>query len=207
MLNGEELEFSPKTKNIGELKKKIEKLTGTPTSEQAIFNGETELENRTSNLTNLGMLSMIVSVPPPPEFLRLDNYTLTDTKKSIKRLVMKVLLEHKEEPLTAHQIKVIIITYDIGTDYRTSWRVRNQFQGQDFALNHDDEVVEHYHTVSGKRDGTGGKYIIDDTIIRILFEFMEKGYVTKFESVPSLLDSRDETYVLNRDHPYVATLV
>ena len=113
--DGEELKLPSTIKTITGAKRKIQQKYGIPVLEQNIFseNSERPLENTTDILEELGTLVLFQSAPPPPEFSNLDNTTTGNKTTNIRRITMKILLDHiDDEGLTFIQLFDKVVEYN-----------------------------------------------------------------------------------------------
>jgi len=113
--DGEELKLPSTIKTITGAKRKIQQKYGIPVLEQNIFseNSERPLENTTDKLEELGTLVLFQSAPPPPEFSNLDNTTTGNKTTNIRRITMKILLDHiDDEGLTFIQLFDKVVEYN-----------------------------------------------------------------------------------------------
>ena len=113
--DGEELKLPSTIKTITGAKRKIQQKYGIPVLEQNIFseNSERPLENSTDKLEDLGTLVLFQSAPPPPEFSNLDNTTTDNKTINLRRITMKILLDHiDDEGLTFIQLFDKVVEYN-----------------------------------------------------------------------------------------------
>ena len=113
--DGEELKLPSTIKTITGAKRKIQQKYGIPVLEQNIFseNSERPLENSTDKLEDLGTLVLFQSAPPPPEFSNLDNTTTDNKTINLRRITMKILLDHiDDEGLTFTQLFDKVVEYN-----------------------------------------------------------------------------------------------
>ena len=113
--DGEELKLPSTIKTIIGAKRKIQQKYGIPVLEQNIFseNSERPLENTTDKLEELGTLVLFQSAPPPPEFSNLDNTTTGNKTINLRRITMKILLDHiDDEGLTFIQLFDKVVEYN-----------------------------------------------------------------------------------------------
>jgi len=105
--DGEVFKLPSTIKTIIGAKRQIEQEYGIHVKEQTIFseNSEMPLENSTDILEDLGMLLLVITVPPPPEFSDLDNTTTDNQTTNLRRITMKILIDHiDDEGLTFTQL-------------------------------------------------------------------------------------------------------
>ena len=113
--DGEVLKLPSTIKTIIGAKRKIQQKYGIPVLEQNIFseNSERPLENTTDKLEELGTLVLFQSAPPPPEFSNLDNTTTGNKTINLRRITMKILLDHiDDEGLTFIQLFDKVVEYN-----------------------------------------------------------------------------------------------
>ena len=118
LIDGTTLHLPSKIKTIGKIKKKIERMLGTPILKQSIYNRADESESpqplaNTTEVAQLGPLEMVVIPAVPPEFAFLDK---TETKYSearnnvtnMSRILMRTLVNFTHTPLTIIQLYELI---------------------------------------------------------------------------------------------------
>ena len=182
MMDGLEISLPPNTKTIGAVKNQLEKSQNIPIAEQVIYSemSEKPLENKKGRLAQLGTLMMIRTAPVPPEFKNLDNWHTQDFKLNRRRVVMKILLDHKDNTLTFEQI----LALDVMPAYDPYRNPR--------------DVIIYNIVQSFNRNG-----------LVILTPEPESIWAVRHQQAIDETEGREArtfTVELNREHPYIATL-
>ena len=211
LMDGTTLELSSKIKTIGKLKKKIESLLGTPILKQSIYSekNETPLAN-TTEVAQLGPLMMVQTVEIPPEFMFLDK---TETKYSeernnitnMSRFLMRTLKNSTHTPLTFIQLYELI--KDDWMQYPIfSRRPKHSIQSALFGFMYQmitDLKVQGYVVQSP----SSFDILSDPFLLRTILTHQITGSILSSHSAHDrVAEALDITLVLNREHPYIATL-
>jgi len=184
MMDGLEISLPPNTKTIGAVKKQLEKSQGIPIAEQDIYSetSETPLVNRKGKLAQLGTLMMIRTAPVPPEFRNLDNWHTQDFKLNHRRVVMKILLDHKDTALTFEQILALDV-----------------MPAMDPHRNPHDIIIFY---ILQKFKWKGLVILTPDQAWEDIWVVRHQQAIAETEG----REARTFTVELNREHPYIATL-
>lgn len=215
LMNGTVVNVSSALKNISAVKHRIQDLHGIPVAEQEIYEEDkpNPLSNRKGKLCKLQPLFMINKVPVPPEFRNLENITTLNLNTNISRVIISILLSHKEGRVTYPQLIQIILTND---DFRRPFSGFNCGMGL-FIINLGGFLKDFY----SKGIITFGPIILPlDFVDNHLVEDLSPTEIS--ELIISSIGISDCRFAstffgihgiplnflisLNRDHPYIATL-
>ena len=220
LIDGTTLHLPSKIKTIGKLKKKIQSLLGTPILEQSIYNRADESESpqplaNTTEVDQLGHLDMVVTPALPPEFAFLDKI---ETKYSesrnnvanMSRVLMRTLVNSTHTPLTFIQLYELI--KDDWMQYSTIFGRRPQREIQPilFGLMYQmltDLKIKGYVIQSPSSfDTIPGHHGPSSDLNRIFLRHITGDIRGSTPSPERVAEALAITLVLNREHPYIATL-
>ena len=211
LMDGTTLELPSKIKTIGKLKKKIERLLGTPILKQSIYTetSETPLANITK-VDQLGPLMMVQTVEIPPEFMFLDK---TETKYSeernnitnMSRFLMRTLKNSTHTPLTFLQLYELIkddwMQYPIFSR-RPKHAIQSALFGFMYQMITDLKVQGYVVQSPSSFDILSGPFLLRT----ILTHQITGSILSSHSAHDRVAEALAITLVLNREHPYIATL-
>ena len=227
LIDGTTLHLPSKIKTIGKIKKKIERMLGTPILKQSIYNRADESESpqplaNTTEVAQLGPLMMVVTPAVPPEFAFLDK---TETKYSearnnvtnMSRVLMRTLVNFTHTPLTFIQLYELI--KDDWMQYPIFSRQQLRMQPAIFGLMYQmltdlkikGYVIQSPSSFDIMHDNTPHEDLHDVLmeLNNIFIHQITGAWPATLGPIPSperIAEALAITLVLNREQPYIATL-